>query len=83
MANVTPIPKGPSSSSVGNFRPISITLILSKVFECLVSVRRDIKQEVCFQPPSSLIGKVLALVMPLCVWHTPYRDWTGGIKLFR
>ena len=29
--------------------------------------------EVCFQPTSSLIGKVSALVMPLCVCHTPYR----------
>ena len=27
----------------------------------------------CFQPPISLIGKVLALVMPFFVWHTPYR----------
>ena len=24
----------------------------------------------CFQPPSSLIGKVLALVMPFCAAHT-------------
>ena len=38
MANVTPIPKGPPSSSVANHRPISITPILSKVFEHLVSV---------------------------------------------
>ena len=36
MANVTPIPKSPPSSSASNYRPISITLILSKVFECLV-----------------------------------------------
>ena len=39
QANVTPIPKGPSSSSVANYRPISITSVLSKVFERLVSVR--------------------------------------------
>ena len=39
QANVTPIPKGPPSSSVANYRPISITSILSKVFERLVSVR--------------------------------------------
>ena len=38
-ANVTPIPKGPSSSSAANYRPISITSVLSKVFERLVSVR--------------------------------------------
>ena len=39
QANVTPIPKGPPSSSAANYRPISITSVLSKVFERLVSVR--------------------------------------------
>ena len=39
QANVNPIPKGPPSSSVANYRPISITSVLSKVLECLVSVR--------------------------------------------
>ena len=39
LANVTPIPKGPLSSSVANYRPISITSVLSKVLERLVSVR--------------------------------------------
>ena len=39
QANVTPIPKGPPSSSVANYRPIPITSVLSKVFELLVSVR--------------------------------------------
>ena len=39
QANVTAIPKGPPSSSVGNYRPISITSLLFKVFERLVSVR--------------------------------------------
>ena len=38
QANVTPIPKGPPSSSVANYRPISITSVLSKVVERLVSV---------------------------------------------
>ena len=38
QANVTPIPKGPPSSSVANYRTISITSVLSKVFERLVSV---------------------------------------------
>ena len=38
QANVTPIPKGIPSSSVANYRPISITSVLSKVFERLVSV---------------------------------------------
>ena len=39
QANITPIPNGPSSSSVANYRPISITSVLSKVFEHQVSVR--------------------------------------------
>ena len=39
QANVTQIPKGPPSSSVANYRPISITAVLSEVFELLVSVR--------------------------------------------
>ena len=39
VANVTPIPKGPPSSSASNYRPISLIPILSKVFERLVSVR--------------------------------------------
>ena len=38
-ANVSQVPKGPSSSSVANYRQISITPVLSKVFERLVSVR--------------------------------------------
>ena len=39
QANVTPIPKGPPSSSVANYRPIFITSVLSRVFERLVPVR--------------------------------------------
>ena len=39
QAKVAPIPKGPPSSSVANYRPISITYVLSKLFERLVSVR--------------------------------------------
>ena len=38
-ANVTPIPKGAPFSSVANNRSISITSVLSKVFEHLLSVR--------------------------------------------
>ena len=38
QANVTPIPKDPPSSSVANYRQISITSGLSKVFGRLVSV---------------------------------------------
>ena len=38
QANVTPISKGLPSFSVANYRPISITSVLSKVFERLLSV---------------------------------------------
>ena len=51
---------------VANYRPISITSVLSKVFEGLVSVRLGQFMEltgVCFQPPSLLIGKVWVPVM--------------------
>ena len=39
QANVTPIPQGPPTSCVANYQPISITSVLSKVFERLVAVR--------------------------------------------
>ena len=39
QVNVTPIPKGPPSSSVANYRPISISSVLSMVFERLVPDR--------------------------------------------
>ena len=38
QANVTPILKGNPSSSIANYRPISITSVLSNVFERPVSV---------------------------------------------
>ena len=39
IADVTPIPKGPLSTLVCNYRPISITPVLSKVFERLIALR--------------------------------------------
>ena len=39
VADVTRIPKDPPSYSAFNYRPISLTPKLSKVFERLVSVR--------------------------------------------
>ena len=80
VANVTPIPKGPPSSSASNYRPISLTPILSKVFERLVSVRLGRFMEGRGVLPT--IGKVLALVIPFFVWHTPYRVlWRWGRRL--
>ena len=39
IADVTPIPKGPLSALVCNYRPISITPVLLKVFERLIALR--------------------------------------------
>ena len=39
IADVTPIPKTPLLALVCNYRPISITPVLSKVFERLISLR--------------------------------------------
>ena len=39
QARATPIPMGPPSSSVANYRPISITSVLYMVFQRLASVR--------------------------------------------
>ena len=83
QANVTPILKGPSSSSVANYRPISITPVLSKVFEHLVAVclRRFIEH--CGVLPTTHfvyrkgLGTCDAL---LCVSHTlqwPHRQCIG------
>ena len=53
QANVAPIPKGPSSSSIANNRPISITPVLSKVFERLVAVRLGRFMEHCGVRPTT------------------------------
>ena len=39
IADVNPIPKGSLSALVCNYRPISITPVLSKVFEWLITLR--------------------------------------------
>ena len=65
QANVTQIPKAPPSSSVAICRPISITSVLSKVFEHMdLFVLDDLwNAMVRFQPPSLLIRKVWVPVM--------------------
>ena len=70
QANVAPISKGPPSSSVCNYRSISIASVLSMVFEHLVTVRfgRFIK------PISLLIGNVCVLVMQFCSCLIHYRE---------
>ena len=72
VANVTPFPKGPPSSSASNYRPISLTPILSKVSECLVSVPRLFMEVRGVLPTTQFacrkgLGTCDAL---LCVAHT-------------
>ena len=81
VANVTPISNGPPSSSASNYRPISLTPILSKVFERLVSVRlgrfmegRGVLPTTQFAYRKGL-GTCDAL---LCVAHTLQRAWRWG-----
>ena len=85
QANVTPIPKDPPSSSVANYRPISKTSVLSKVFERLVTVclgRFIWNPVVCFQPPSLLIGKIWVPVMHFCACHIHCKvHWRVGRRL--
>ena len=83
QANVTPIPKGPPSSSVANHRPISITSVLSKYLSawCRFALDDLWNAVVCFQPPSFLIGKVWVPVMHFCACPIHCRvHWrvTGG-----
>ena len=72
VASVTPIPKCPPSFSVANYRQISLTPILSKVLERLVSVSlgRSIEYRGVLPATQFAYRKGLALVMPFCVWHT-------------
>ena len=64
-ANVTAIPKGAPSPDRKNERPISITRILSNVYEKLVShkLSRFCEKYVFYLPLSLLIGKVWATLM--------------------
>ena len=81
QTNVTTIPKGPQSSSVSNYRPISITSVLSKVFEHLVSVRLGRFMERSGVLPTTQfvyrkgLGTCDAL---LCVSHTLQSELESG-----
>ena len=73
QANVTPIPKGPPSSSIANYRPISITSVLSKVFKHLVPVRLGRFMERSSVLPTTLFAYREGLGTCdelLCVSHT-------------
>ena len=81
QAIITPIPKGPPSSSVANYRPISITSVLSKVLEGLVSVNLGRFMEHSGVLPTTQfayrkgLGTCDAL---LCVSHTLQRALESG-----
>ena len=84
QANVTPIPKGPPSSSVANYRPISMASVLSMVFERLVSVRlgRFIERSVVLPTTQFAYRKDLCTCDALFVL-VPYTaefilGWAGG-----
>ena len=73
QANVTPIPKGPSSTYVANYRPFSITPVLSKVFERLMAVRLGRFMKHCGVLPTTQFayGKVWVHAMYfVCVTYT-------------
>ena len=75
--------KGPSSSSVANYRPISITSVLSKVFEHLVSVRlKQFMEHSVVLPTTQFayqksLGTCDAL---LCMSHTLQSALEGGLE---
>ena len=73
QANVTQSPKSPPSSSVANYRPISITSVLSKVFERLLSVHHGRFMECSGVLPSTQFAYWNGLSTCdalLCVSHT-------------
>ena len=72
QANFAPIPKGPPSYFVANYRPISITSVLPKVIEHMVSVRlgRFMEPNGVLPTTQFLIGKVWEPVMHFCECQT-------------
>ena len=86
QANVTPIPKGPPSSSVANYRRIFITSVLSKVFERLVSVRfvRFMERSGMLTTTQFTYRKGLGTCDSLlCVSHTLQSALESGLRLCR
>ena len=84
QANVTLIPKGPPPSSVANYWPISITSVLSQVFERQVSARIGWFMELMGVLPTTslLIGRVWVPVMHFCVCCIHWKvHWREGRRL--
>ena len=73
QANATTILRGSLSSTDANYRPISITSVLSKVFELMVSVRRGRFVKRSGVLPTSLFAYLYGLGTcdaHLCMSHT-------------
>ena len=84
QAYVTPIPKGPPSSSVANYRPISITSVFSKVFERQLSVRlgRFMERSAVLPTTQFVIRKVCVNVMHFCLCPIHCKvNWRVGRRL--
>ena len=84
QANISPIPKGLPSSSVANYPPISITSVLSKVFEHLVSVGlgRFMERSGVLPTTQFAYQKGLVPVMHFCVCPIHCRvHWRMGRRL--
>ena len=71
-AHITPVPKGISSSSPSDYRPISITSILSKVYERMIASRVGKYLEINGLLPTSQYGfrKILGTCNALL--HVPH-----------
>ena len=85
QANVTTIPKGPPSSSVANYRLVSIISPLSKAFKHLVSVRLGRFMERSGVLPSTLFAYRKGLgtcdtVFRMCCIHCKVH-WRVGRRL--
>ena len=80
VANVTPIIKGPPSSLASNYRPLSLTPVLSNVFECLVSVRlgRFMEGKGVLPTTHFAYRKGLGTCNALCVAYTLQNDLEIG-----
>ena len=84
QANVTPILKGPLSSSVANYWPIPYHQYCLQCLStwCLFILDNLWNAVVCFQPPSLLIGKAWVTVMHFCACPIHCRvHWRVGWRL--
>lgn len=74
-AYTTPVPKGPLSPHVENYSPISITSVLSRVYERLLSARlgKFFQSNCVLLSQSMPFVRVLARVTPFSMYLTSCR----------